>query len=181
MAINHPIQGAAADVIKVGMINLQKRMDEARLGARMLLQVHDELIFESPPEEMETEAQMMETRVFNYVCGAKWFSLNYYEELLNDTGFRLLEKENLYTGKKLTPRQAGQEIEYACTYVPEVYGVRTRTFDDVWSKFGPGIERHELEHYSKAVYLKAIKTCVFHHPNCRTDLKYLVLTTGNPI
>ena len=54
MAINHPIQGAAADVIKIGMINLQDRMDEARLEARMLLQVHDELIFESPPDEMET-------------------------------------------------------------------------------------------------------------------------------
>ena len=54
MAINHPIQGAAADVIKIGMINLQDRMDEAKLEARMLLQVHDELIFESPPDEMET-------------------------------------------------------------------------------------------------------------------------------
>ena len=54
MAINHPIQGAAADVIKIGMINLQERMDDAGLEARMLLQVHDELIFESPPDEMET-------------------------------------------------------------------------------------------------------------------------------
>ena len=54
MAINHPIQGAAADVIKIGMVNLQRRMDEATLEARMLLQVHDELIFESPPDEMET-------------------------------------------------------------------------------------------------------------------------------
>ena len=54
MAINHPIQGAAADVIKIGMINLQDRMDDANLEARMLLQVHDELIFESPPDEMET-------------------------------------------------------------------------------------------------------------------------------
>ena len=55
---------------------------------------------------METEAQMMETRVFNYVCGAKWFNLNYYENLLNRTGLRLLEKGTLHTGKKLTPRHA---------------------------------------------------------------------------
>ncbi len=54
MAINHPIQGTAADVIKFGMINLQRRLDESKLQARMLLQVHDELIFEAPPEEMET-------------------------------------------------------------------------------------------------------------------------------
>ncbi len=111
------------------------------------------------PEEMETEAQMLETKVFDYACGAKWLSLNDYEQLLKGTGLRLLEKRALYTGKKLTPEQARQEIKYACTNVPKVYGVTTRTFDDVWSKFGLSIESHGLGHYSKTIYLKAIKTC----------------------
>ncbi|MEK7872387.1 MAG: DNA polymerase, partial [Chloroflexota bacterium] len=54
MAINHPVQGTAADIIKIAMIRVQQRMDETRLRSRMLLQVHDELIFEAPRDEMET-------------------------------------------------------------------------------------------------------------------------------
>jgi DNA polymerase-1 len=53
MAINAPIQGAAADVIKLGMIQLQDRMDAMALQSRMILQVHDELIFETPEDEIE--------------------------------------------------------------------------------------------------------------------------------
>ena len=54
MAINHPIQGSAADAIKVGMINLQRRMDDLAMKTKMILQVHDELIFEAPGDELET-------------------------------------------------------------------------------------------------------------------------------
>ncbi len=52
MAINMPVQGTSADIIKVAMIELQRRMDQAGLRSRMLLQVHDELIFEVPEEEL---------------------------------------------------------------------------------------------------------------------------------
>ncbi|MBM4406248.1 MAG: DNA polymerase I [Chloroflexi bacterium] len=52
MAVNHPIQGTAADVIKVAMIRLQARMDKERMRSRMILQVHDELIFETPLDEL---------------------------------------------------------------------------------------------------------------------------------
>ncbi len=52
MAVNHPIQGTAADVIKVAMIRLQARMDKEKMRSRMILQVHDELIFETPLEEI---------------------------------------------------------------------------------------------------------------------------------
>jgi len=53
MAINMPVQGTSADVIKVAMLNLHREMDKRQLKSKMLLQVHDELIFEVPQEELE--------------------------------------------------------------------------------------------------------------------------------
>ncbi|MET8140275.1 DNA polymerase I [Sphaerisporangium sp. NPDC005288] len=53
MALNAPIQGSAADIIKVAMLNVQRALREQGLRSRMLLQVHDELVFEVAPGEME--------------------------------------------------------------------------------------------------------------------------------
>jgi DNA polymerase-1 len=53
MAINMPIQGTAADIIKIAMIRIQERMDELKMRSMMIVQVHDELIFEVPRDEME--------------------------------------------------------------------------------------------------------------------------------
>ena len=53
MAVNMPIQGTAADAMKMAMVRVHRRMEEASLKARMLLQVHDELVFEVPTEEVE--------------------------------------------------------------------------------------------------------------------------------
>ncbi len=52
MAINMPIQGSAADVIKIAMINISKKIKEKNITSKMIIQVHDELIFEVPEEEI---------------------------------------------------------------------------------------------------------------------------------
>jgi DNA polymerase-1 len=53
MAINTPIQGTAADIIKKAMINIQDRLKRENCRTKMLLQVHDELVFEVPEQEIE--------------------------------------------------------------------------------------------------------------------------------
>ena len=52
-AVNAPIQGSAADIIKVAMINIYKRLKEAGMRSTMILQVHDELNFNVHPEERD--------------------------------------------------------------------------------------------------------------------------------
>jgi DNA polymerase-1 len=52
-ALNTPLQGTAADLIKLAMIAIHRRLAEEKWQARMILQVHDELLFEAPPAEME--------------------------------------------------------------------------------------------------------------------------------
>lgn len=58
-AINAPIQGSAADIIKIAMINCQNRLQKEGLNAKMVLQVHDELVFDVPKKELEKTKQIV--------------------------------------------------------------------------------------------------------------------------
>ena len=60
-ATNAPVQGSAADIIKIAMINIQRSIEERGLGTRMLLQVHDELVFEAPEGEIEEARSLVKT------------------------------------------------------------------------------------------------------------------------
>ena len=59
MAINMPVQGTSADIIKVAMINLYREMGKRQLKSKPLLQVHDELVLEVPQEELEEMKELV--------------------------------------------------------------------------------------------------------------------------
>ena len=86
VAINSPIQGTAADIIKLAMINIQKTIHDKNLKSKMILQVHDELIFDVVPEEMETMKVLVRDLMENAVnltvplkvemgTGQNWYDL----------------------------------------------------------------------------------------------------------
>ncbi len=66
-AINAPLQGGAADVIKLAMIKLPAALRAANLSARLILQVHDELLFEAPEDEAEATAEIAQVTMQNAV------------------------------------------------------------------------------------------------------------------
>ena len=59
LAISTVIQGTAADIIKVAMVRSRKAVADAGLSARLVLQIHDELLFEAPEEEAEQVAEIL--------------------------------------------------------------------------------------------------------------------------
>ena len=66
-AMNSPIQGSAADILKMAMIELDREMRERKFKANLLLQVHDELIFEVPQDELESLQSLVEEVMENAV------------------------------------------------------------------------------------------------------------------
>ena len=62
-AINYPVQGSAADIIKVAMVKIAARLAEEGLQARMLLQVHDELVFDVPQAELEKVSALVKSEM----------------------------------------------------------------------------------------------------------------------
>lgn len=86
MAINSPIQGTAADIIKIAMISIDQKIQDLNLKSKMLLQVHDELIFEVYEEELEQMKSIVKQEMENVVklqvplsvsmgIGINWYDL----------------------------------------------------------------------------------------------------------
>jgi DNA polymerase-1 len=63
LAQNSPLQGSAADLIKIAMVRIHSSLKEQKLQGRLLLQVHDELVLEAPPDEIETVQTIVKQRM----------------------------------------------------------------------------------------------------------------------
>jgi DNA polymerase-1 len=59
MALNTRIQGSAADIIKIAMIRLQEKLEKNKMGAKLILQIHDELVVEAPFSEKDAVIILM--------------------------------------------------------------------------------------------------------------------------
>lgn len=66
-AINAPIQGSSADMIKIAMIDIQNEITEQKLKAKMILQVHDELVFDVPNNEIDNVKRIVEEKMVNAI------------------------------------------------------------------------------------------------------------------
>ena len=66
-AVNTPLQGTAADLIKIAMLRIDERMQAAKMKTRMTLQVHDELLFDTPREEVEAIRTLVKYEMENVV------------------------------------------------------------------------------------------------------------------
>jgi DNA polymerase-1 len=88
MALNAPMQGSAADIIKIAMIKVDNAIKEAKLKSRMLLQIHDELLFEIVDSEKELLTEIVRTEMgqayplkaplsVNIGIGKNWDSANH--------------------------------------------------------------------------------------------------------
>ncbi|MGV2449649.1 UNVERIFIED_CONTAM: DNA polymerase I [Ralstonia mannitolilytica] len=62
-AVNAPVQGSAADIVKIAMIKIARELEEQKLTTKMLLQVHDELVFESPIDEIDAASKLIKTEM----------------------------------------------------------------------------------------------------------------------
>jgi DNA polymerase-1 len=65
LAINAPIQGSAADIIKKAMIRIDKKLSELNLRSKIILQIHDELIIEAPESEVEVAKKVLKSEMEN--------------------------------------------------------------------------------------------------------------------
>lgn len=83
-AMNMPLQGSSADIIKIAMVNIYKRLNEKGLKTKLILQVHDELILDAPECEKEVAAEILKYEMENAVklnvplkvevhCGKNWY------------------------------------------------------------------------------------------------------------
>ena len=67
-AMNTPVQGTAADIIKLAMVRVDEALRREGLRSRLILQVHDELLLECPPEEVETASRLLRESMENVIA-----------------------------------------------------------------------------------------------------------------
>ena len=67
IALNTPVQGTAADIIKLAMVKVYKTFQEKGLKTKMIIQVHDELIFDVPKDELKLVKELV-TQIMDHVC-----------------------------------------------------------------------------------------------------------------
>jgi DNA polymerase-1 len=119
MAINMPIQGTAADGIKIAMVRLHATMHERGLRSRMLLQVHDELVFETDAEELpvlaELAREVMEGALpldppleVDFKVGANWQEMDRY--LREDGAWRRVPKTSTDVAREEAEEEAVAEL-----------------------------------------------------------------------
>ena len=65
MALNTPIQGTSADILKLAMIEIHNELKRRNLKTKMIIQVHDELLFDTPKEEYEEVVQLIRDKMEN--------------------------------------------------------------------------------------------------------------------
>ena len=67
VAMNTPIQGSAADIMKIAMINVYKRLKKEKMDTKIILQIHDELLLEAPKNEEEKAKEILKTEMENAI------------------------------------------------------------------------------------------------------------------
>ena len=86
LAMNSPIQGTAADIIKLAMIKVHRELTERKMKSKLVLQIHDELIVEASPDEVDEVKELLQRNMESAVdilvpldcemhCGTTWFDL----------------------------------------------------------------------------------------------------------
>ena len=92
MAMNSPIQGSAADIIKLAMLKIDAKLEEGNYQTAMLLQVHDELVFEVPEQELSTIVKLVQREMESVMelavslkvdvkVGRDWESVKHVDEV----------------------------------------------------------------------------------------------------
>ncbi|MDU2198834.1 MAG: DNA polymerase, partial [Peptostreptococcaceae bacterium] len=82
---NAPIQGSAADIIKIAMVNVYKKLEESNLKSKLILQVHDELIVEATDDELEIVEKIVREEMENA------FSMDVYLDVDLNVGYSWYE------------------------------------------------------------------------------------------